>query len=162
MNIAFHDIRHKLGRFVATSAVAGKVATGNFAEVRLHEAIVIAVQRPQHARPGLLHHEQPAVRAGDGLTVLRDDVRQRLVVQHLGVGGDGLLQHRHDFLDQLPFRVGTASAGGLRGRLAPFPRWPATWLLLCHRHLLVIPTVVLWDLCRLLGPLTTHKVGWPV
>ena len=46
---------------VLARAVAGEVAAGDLAEVRLHEALVVAEDRAQHRRPRPLDHEEAAL-----------------------------------------------------------------------------------------------------
>ena len=68
---------------VSAGTVAGEVVFAvELAEVRFDEPVVVAVQRAEHVRPGLRHHEQAPLIGAERFALLVDDVghdaRQRL------------------------------------------------------------------------------------
>ena len=60
--------------FVFPRPVAREITTGDRGEVRVLVALMIAVERAEHRRPRLLHHEQAPLIGTEALALLRDDV----------------------------------------------------------------------------------------
>ena len=61
--------------FVLTSTIARKVTALDRAEVGILESLMIPIQRSQHGRPWLTHHQQATTVGRQALTVFGDDIR---------------------------------------------------------------------------------------